>query len=116
VDGATRFLAKILPKIATEMALSALAYNLTRVINIIGVTLLTAARRHTRRRHAFRLLCKLKCLYASAQVFLYGQDPWRRGCRSKCDSSLNPATLLMLVDQRLTCCTLCLCSLGGEGA
>src|SRR5262249_7355112 len=32
--GATHFLTQTLPKIATEMALSVLAYNLTRVMNI----------------------------------------------------------------------------------
>jgi hypothetical protein len=32
--GATHFLTKTLPKVATEMALSVLAYNLTRVMNI----------------------------------------------------------------------------------
>ena len=31
--GATHFLMKTLPKVATEMALSVLAYNLTRVMN-----------------------------------------------------------------------------------
>jgi hypothetical protein len=41
--GATHFLTKTLPKVATEMALSVLAYNLTRVINIIGVKPLIAA-------------------------------------------------------------------------
>jgi transposase len=35
--GATHFLMKTLPKVATEMALHVLAYNLTRVMNIIGV-------------------------------------------------------------------------------
>ena len=35
--GATHFLCKTLPKVATEMALSVLGYNLTRVINIVGV-------------------------------------------------------------------------------
>jgi hypothetical protein len=33
--GATHFLTKALPKVAAEMALSVLAYNLTRVMNII---------------------------------------------------------------------------------
>jgi len=28
---------KTLPKVATEMALSVLAYNLTRVMNILGI-------------------------------------------------------------------------------
>src|SRR5437016_3089765 len=41
--GATHFLMKRLPKVATEMALSVLAYNLTRVLNIIGVKPLIAA-------------------------------------------------------------------------
>jgi hypothetical protein len=35
--GATHILMKTLPKVATEMALSVLAYNLTRVMNIVGV-------------------------------------------------------------------------------
>jgi hypothetical protein len=41
--GATHFLLKRLPKVATEMALHVLAYNLTRVMNIIGVKPLIAA-------------------------------------------------------------------------
>jgi len=35
--GATHFLCKTLPKVAAEMALHVLAYNLTRVLNIMGV-------------------------------------------------------------------------------
>jgi Transposase DDE domain len=34
--GATHFLMKTLPRVAAEMALHVLAYNLTRVINIVG--------------------------------------------------------------------------------
>jgi len=41
--GATHFLMKRLPKVATEMALHVLAYNITRVMNIIGVKPLLAA-------------------------------------------------------------------------
>ena len=41
--GATHFLTRTLPKVATEMALAMHAYNLTRVINIIGVKPLIAA-------------------------------------------------------------------------
>ena len=41
--GATRFLTKTLPKVATEMALSVLAYNLTRVMNIVGIKPLMTA-------------------------------------------------------------------------
>src|SRR5260370_850247 len=38
--GATHFLMKTLPKVASEMALSVLAYNLTPVMNIVGTTAL----------------------------------------------------------------------------
>lgn len=41
--GATHFLTKTLPKVAAEMALHVLAYNLTRVMNIIGIKPLLAA-------------------------------------------------------------------------
>jgi len=41
--GATHILMKTLPKVATEMALHVLAYNLTRVMNIIGIKPLIAA-------------------------------------------------------------------------
>ena len=41
--GATHFLMKMLAKVAAEMALSVLAYNLTRVINILGTGPLIAA-------------------------------------------------------------------------
>jgi transposase len=43
--GATHFLLKSLPKVAAEMALHVLAYNLTRAINIIGIKPLMAAMR-----------------------------------------------------------------------
>ncbi len=41
--GATHFAMKTLPKVATEMALHVLAYNLTRVMNIIAIKPLIAA-------------------------------------------------------------------------
>jgi transposase len=41
--GATHFLMKRLPKVATEMALHVLAYNVTRVMNIVGIQPLIAA-------------------------------------------------------------------------
>jgi ribosomal protein L14E/L6E/L27E len=41
--GATHFLMKRLPNVATEMALHVLAYNLTRVMNIVGVKPLLVA-------------------------------------------------------------------------
>jgi transposase len=40
--GATHFLMKTLPKVATEMALCVLGYNFTRVLNIVGVDALMA--------------------------------------------------------------------------
>ncbi len=43
--GATHFLTKTLPKVVAEMALSVLAHNLTRVMNIVGTKPLIAANR-----------------------------------------------------------------------
>ena len=43
--GATHFLMKTLPRVASEMALHVLAYNLTRVMNIMGTGPLMAAMR-----------------------------------------------------------------------
>src|SRR5262249_30554574 len=41
--GATHFLMKRLPRVATEMALHVLAYNIARVLNIIGIKPMMAA-------------------------------------------------------------------------
>ena len=41
--GGTHFLMKTLPRVASEMALHVLAYNLTRVMNIVGIRPLIAA-------------------------------------------------------------------------
>ena len=41
--GATHFLTRTLPKVATENALAGLAYNFIRVMNILGVRPLAAA-------------------------------------------------------------------------
>ena len=41
--GATHFLMKQLPNVATEMALNVLACNLTRVMNIVGIKPLLVA-------------------------------------------------------------------------
>jgi hypothetical protein len=43
--GATHFLMKTLPRLASEMALHVLAYNMTRVMSIMGVRTLMAAMR-----------------------------------------------------------------------
>ena len=43
--GATHFLMKTLPRVAAEMALHVLAYNLTRIMNIMGTKPLLAAMR-----------------------------------------------------------------------
>jgi transposase len=42
--GATHFLMKTMPRVATEMALHVLAYNLTRVMNISVQPLMAAMR------------------------------------------------------------------------
>ena len=44
--GATHFLMKTLPRVASEMALHVLAYNLTRVMNIVGIHPMMAASGH----------------------------------------------------------------------
>jgi hypothetical protein len=44
--GATHFLMKTLPRVPAEMALHVLGYNLTRVMNIMGIRPLMAAIRH----------------------------------------------------------------------
>jgi hypothetical protein len=41
--GATHFLMKTLPKVATEMALHVLAHNFTRVMDIVGIKPFLAA-------------------------------------------------------------------------
>ena len=43
--GATHFQTRTLPRVSTEMSLHVLAYNLRRVINIMGARLLMAANR-----------------------------------------------------------------------
>lgn len=43
--GATHFLTRTLEKVSTEMSLQVLAYNLKRVMNLLGVTGLMAALR-----------------------------------------------------------------------
>lgn len=48
--GATHFLMKTLPKVATEMALAVFGYNLTRVINIVGVARMIEAVKGVERR------------------------------------------------------------------
>jgi hypothetical protein len=58
----------MLSKVAAEMPLSELAYNLTRVMNIVGIEpLIAAIRRH--RERSFRRTCK---------PLLEGFDPARR--------------------------------------
>jgi transposase len=41
--GHTHFLTKTLPRVSTEMSLHVLAYNLKRVLNLLGVKPLLAA-------------------------------------------------------------------------
>ena len=69
--GATHFLTKTLPKVAAEMALSVLAYNLTRVINIVGIKPLMAAIVACDRTGPGFSPTSL------GRAFLHGQDPTR---------------------------------------
>src|SRR6266478_4978628 len=68
--GATHFLTKTLPKVAAEMALSVLAYNLTRVMNIIGIKSLIAAIRGLRPTRVFAPSTDVPL-----KPFLHDQDP-----------------------------------------
>jgi hypothetical protein len=43
--GATHFLTKTLPKVRTEMSLQVLAYNMLRVMNLLGAGALIEAMR-----------------------------------------------------------------------
>src|SRR4030088_3497909 len=60
--GATHFLMKTLPKGATEMALHALAYNLARVMNIVGIKPLLVAIRALRARVVMRIVRSFRSL------------------------------------------------------
>jgi hypothetical protein len=62
--GATHFLMKTLPRVASEMALHVLAYNLTRVMNIMGIQPRSSPFREGHIRPAVR-------------PFLHDQDPKR---------------------------------------
>jgi Transposase DDE domain len=67
--GATHFLTKTLPKVAAEMALSVLAYNLTRVMNIVGTkSLMTAIVAETEPGPSFSPT-------SLGRAFLHDQDP-----------------------------------------
>jgi transposase len=64
--GATHFQMKTLPRVASEMTLHVLAYNLTRVMNIMGVAPLLAA---------IRASSSPRPPYRSTTPFLHDQDP-----------------------------------------
>jgi hypothetical protein len=59
--GATHFLMKTLPRVASEMALHVLAYNLTRVMNIIGIQPLMTAIRASSKPQMARIAASPKC-------------------------------------------------------
>ena len=83
--GAIHFLMKTLPKVAAEMALHVLAYNLTRVLNIIGIKPLIAAIR------AEKLwLAPASChqaIQGPTAALLHDQDPKLTWCRLSSASS-----------------------------
>ena len=82
--GATHFLMKTLPRVASEMALHVLAYNLTRVMNIMGIRPLMAAMiaRQTRKKAPNATRPKLLRFDTSGKAFLHNQDP--RLTRAQC--------------------------------
>ena len=57
--GATHFLTKTLPRVSTEMSLHVLAYNMKRVIKLLGIGGLIDAIRA----YALYLLCVLRAYY-----------------------------------------------------
>ena len=60
--GATHFLCITLPKVATEMALNVLAYNMKRVMNIMGVDKLLEAMR--------AVMAKPRSIFARVRLLL----------------------------------------------
>jgi transposase len=61
--GATHFLMKTLPRVSGEMALHILAYNLTRVLNILGArTMLVSCPQR-------------RCCLPPVKAFPHSQDP-----------------------------------------
>ena len=60
--GATHFLCTTLPKVATEMALNVLAYNMKRVMNIMGVDKLLEAMR--------AVMAKARSIFARVRLLL----------------------------------------------
>jgi transposase len=74
--GATHFLMRRLRNVKTEMALAVLAYNLTRVINIIGIKPLIAAFREF-----LRLYSPNRC---QTSVWITLTPSWRSICDETC--------------------------------
>jgi hypothetical protein len=77
--GATHFLMKTLPRVATEMALHVLAYNLTRVMSIMGIRPLMTAMREQPAPKKADLLEGPQTL--RSQTFCLGLDPLELFCR-----------------------------------
>jgi Transposase DDE domain len=79
--GATHFLMKTLPRVASEMALHVLAYNLTRVMNIMGIQPLMGSDQGIVRPEKVqgpqsRRPPKMY-IPPARRAFLHGQDPYR---------------------------------------
>ena len=83
--GATHFLMKTLPRVATEMALHVLAYNLTRVMNIIGVQPLMAAMRVYSLRKAREVLGIVSTKLEQSD----GHGPWQWELASEVEHALD---------------------------
>ena len=70
--GATHFLTKTLPRVASEMALHVLAYNLTRVMNIMDIRPLMAAMRASQTRKRLFNATRPKLLRFPTEVRWFG--------------------------------------------
>jgi len=79
--GATHFLMKRLHNVNTEMALAVLAYNLTRVINIIGIKPLIAAIRE--------FVCLIPTTRARTSLWITLTTSWRPICEQICKTRHN---------------------------
>jgi hypothetical protein len=75
--GATHFLMKRLRNVAAEMALHVLAYNLTRVINIVGKPSLQPLRAALRPESASKSALPLRDTYFGQSLNYPTREPWQ---------------------------------------
>ncbi len=97
--GATHFLLRTLPKVRTEMSLHVLAYNMKRVISLLGTTSLIKAMQAQRKRarssaSSGRVLADNGCASASSAARVYTRsrpEAVGHGARKQSLESMEPA-------------------------